>query len=100
MAAHSRRMAQTYNREELGPIAVAAALDAIGRVQRGEWKVRDPADWVRVLVDVARMEEGQPTSTSLVAHVHAADVLALRDQARAALSATATAAEDIPGHDT
>jgi hypothetical protein len=73
------------------------ALDAIGRVQRGEWKVRDPADWVRVLVDVARLEAGQPTSASIVAHVGreaAAGVLALREQARAALGESSAVAAD------
>lgn len=96
-----RTLAGLAERADLGPVAVAAALDAIGRVQRGEWSVRDPADWVRVLVDVARLEAGEATSASIVAHVGrdaAAGVMALRDQARAALdagsSSTAQAAAD------
>ena len=101
VAAHLRSVAASYDRSELGPIAAAAALDAIGRVQRGEWKVRDPADWVRVLVDVARLEAGEATSAAIVAHVgrDAAGVLALRDQARRALDAPALAAGD-PSPDT
>jgi hypothetical protein len=80
----------------------------IGRVARGEQAVRDPADWVRVLVDVARLEAGEVTSASVVAHVGreaAAAVIALRDRARAAVevgpSSSALAADDAapPGVD-
>jgi hypothetical protein len=64
-------------------------MDMIGRVTRGEVTVRDPAEWVRVLVDVARIEEGQHTSAALVAHLSSEDtaarVAALQTSARAAL---------------
>jgi hypothetical protein len=82
----------SYNRADLGDIAAAAALDAIGRVVRGEVRLRgaDMAPWVRALVDIARLEAGEATSASLVAHVSAADVAArvdaLQAQARAALA--------------
>jgi hypothetical protein len=82
----------SYNRADLGDIAAAAALDAIGRVVRGEVRLRgaDMAPWVRALVDIARLEAGAPTSASVVAHVSAADVAArvgaLQAQARAALA--------------
>lgn len=98
VAAELRRLVGSHVREDLGPVAAAAALDMIGRVSRGEVQVRDPADWVRVLVDIARLEAGEATSTSLVAHVSAGRVLELRDQARRALdagpSAAAVAADD------
>jgi hypothetical protein len=70
----------------------------IGRVSSGDQRVPDPAAWVRVLVDVARLEAGEATSATLVAHVGsdaAARVLALQAQARAALSATVQAADDV-----
>lgn len=98
-----RTLAATARREDLGPAAVAAALDMIGRVTRGEQAVRDPDAWVRVLVDVARLEAGESTSNAIVAHVGARatdHVLALRDQARAALDASsAVLAEDADAGD-
>lgn len=98
-----RTLAATARREDLGPAAVAAALDMIGRVTRGEQTVRDPDAWVRVLVDVARLEAGESTSNTIVAHVGARatdHVLALRDQARAALDASsAVQAVDEDGED-
>jgi hypothetical protein len=101
VASELRTLAGSYRREDLGPAAVAAALDMIGRVVRGEQSVRDPADWVRVLVDVARLEAGEPTSASVVAHVGGAALARareLRDEARAALdavpSSSAQAADD------
>ena len=48
----------------------------------------EAATLLRALVDVARIEAGEATSTAVVAHVGAgaaAEVLALRDQARRAL---------------
>lgn len=79
-----------YGRGDLADIAAAAAMDMIGRVSRGEIQPRDPADWVRVLVDIARLERGQPTSTSLVAHIGGADsaarLAALQTTARETLS--------------
>jgi len=94
VAAELHRLMAAFGREDLGPTAAAAALDAIGRVQRGEWKVRDPADWVRVLVDVARLEASEATSASIVAHLGADQVRALRDQARAALGSSSESAAD------
>lgn len=82
-----RTLVAGFDRGELGPIAAAAAADMIGRVHRGEQVVRDPAEWVRVLVDVARLEAGEPTSASVVAHLGASAVHELRDRARAALGA-------------
>lgn len=80
----------THERGILGPVAAAAAIDAIGRVARGEVTPRDWTEWVRVMVDVARLEEGQHTSAALVAHLGsddtAARVAALQTSARAALA--------------
>jgi hypothetical protein len=108
VAGELRRLVGSFDREALGPLAAAAAADMIGRVARGEQAVRDPADWVRVLVDVARLEAGEVTSASVVAHVGreaAAAVIALRDRARAQVevgpSSSALAADDAapPGVD-
>jgi len=100
VAAQLRRLATSHERADLGPIAAAAALDAIGRVQRGEWKVRDPADWVRVLVDIARLEAGEPTSASAVLHLGASAVERVRALQREAAqlgpSSSALAADDPP----
>lgn len=83
-----RTLSKLVDRADLGPVAIAAALDMIGRVARGEQAVKDPAEWVRVLVDIARLESGDPTSTSIVAHLGVAEVKALRDQARQTLALT------------
>jgi hypothetical protein len=93
----------------------------LARIAAGQIPIRngdEAATLLRAMVDIARLEEGQPTSTAVIAHVGrsaTADVLALRDQARRALgvgidddqdndrtpaSPAATAADDIPGHDT
>jgi hypothetical protein len=61
-----------HDRGELGPAARAAAIDLIGRVCVGEIRVRhagDAAILIRVLVDIARLEENQPTRTAVVAHL-------------------------------
>jgi len=94
-----RTLAEAVRREDLGPAALAAAVDIIGRVVRGEQSVRDPAEWLRALVDVVRLESGEPTSASVVAHLRGdavAAVVAARDEARRqlgpALSPTAQAA--------
>jgi hypothetical protein len=54
----------------------------------GRQKVRDPAAWVRVLVDVARLEAGEVTSATASVTVTADDVrraVELREVARRAL---------------
>jgi hypothetical protein len=115
-------LADTHSREDLGRHAAAVAGYVLGQIAGGRVPIRnadDAATLLRALVDVARIEEGQPTSTALVAHVGTgatAEVLALRDQARRALgvgtdvavtgaslehvSGAATAAPDMPGDDT
>jgi hypothetical protein len=92
VAAHLRRIVTAYPRDQLGPAASALALDVIGRVARGEVKVRhaqDASELIRVLVDVARLEKGEPTSATVIAHVDSATIAArvgqLQAQARAAL---------------
>jgi hypothetical protein len=93
-----RSLARQAERADLGPAAVGAALDMIGRVVSGDQRVPDPAAWLRALVDVARLEAGEATSATLVAHVGsdaAARVLALQARARSALSSTVLAADDV-----
>ena len=83
-----RELANTWSRDQLGPAAVAAALHMMGEVVAGRQRVRDPASWVRVLVDVARLEAGEVTAASAHVVVTRDDVdraIALRDAARAAL---------------
>lgn len=63
-----------FERSALGPMAAAAAMWTIAEVVAGRMKVRDPAAWVRVLVDVARLEEGQVTSATANVQVLANDV--------------------------
>lgn len=115
-------VADTFDRDDLGRHAAAVASWVLGQVTTGRIPIRngdEAATLLRALVDVARLEAGQPTSTALVAHVGTgatAEVLALRDQARRALgqgvdtavagaspdalSYAATAEGDTPGHDT
>jgi hypothetical protein len=86
--AHLEAIASTVNRDQLGPMAAAAAVHMIGEVVSGRQKVRDPAAWVRVLVDVARLEAGEVTSAVARVDVTAEDIaraVALRDAARRAL---------------
>jgi hypothetical protein len=69
VAGYIARLIATHRREDLGPAAAAAALSMIARVESGETKVRDPAAWVQVMVDVARLEMGAHTSAAVVAHL-------------------------------
>jgi hypothetical protein len=68
----------------------------MGRLLAREIKLRgaDVAPVLRALVDIARLEAGEPTSAALVAHVDAATVAsrvgALQRQARAALAVVET----------
>jgi hypothetical protein len=97
----------TVDRDHLGPNAAAVASWLMGKVVAGSVPIRngeEAATLLRALVDVARLEAGESTSNAIVAHVGAgaaAEVRALRDQARQALglSAAAVAAVDIPGVD-
>jgi hypothetical protein len=90
-----------HDRGELGPTARAAAIDLIGRVVVGEIPVRnatEAATLIRVLVDVARLEDNQPVHTSLVAHMSSEDVAErlrqLQHAARATMAPEQLAAMD------
>ena len=88
VAATLTAVADAVDRGTLGQHAAAVAGYVMGLVATGAVPIRhadDAASLLRVLVDVARLEEGAPTSTSVVAHVSTADVMELRRQARAAL---------------
>ena len=63
-AAALEQVADRFNRDQLGPMAAAVAMWTMGEVVAGRQKVRDPAAWVRVLVDVARLEAGEVTSAT------------------------------------
>jgi hypothetical protein len=104
-AAQLARLVEAHNRDNLGPVAAAAAIDLIGRVSAGEVPVRhagDAAELVRVLVDVARLEAGQATSQAVVAHLTAEATAQrfaeLQQRARAVLVSPAVlAAGDTAG---
>jgi hypothetical protein len=72
----------------------------MGRLLVGEIKLRgaDVAPVLRALVDIARLESGEPTTAALVAHVDAATVASrvseLQRQARAALAIVETVVDD------
>jgi len=76
-------------------------MDTMARVLSGEVPIRhasDAAEWVRVLVDIARLEAGQPTSASIVAHVDGAAVTARLDEIRGqAIAALASPAAQVTG---
>jgi hypothetical protein len=81
-------LGSSVERARLGPLCAAAAMWTIGEVVAGRQKVRDPAAWVRVLVDVARLEAGEVTSATASVTVTADDVrraVELREVARRAL---------------
>ena len=76
----------TFQREQLGPAALAAASVIIGRILRNEIEIseKSAADLIRTLTDIGRMEAGQATSLSGVVHVGKADLerlQALRESA-------------------
>jgi hypothetical protein len=87
-AAVLRTIVDTFHRGDLGEASAAVAGWLLGRIAAGQVPIRnagEAADLLRALVDVARLEAGEATSTAIVAHVGAgatAEVLALRDQAR------------------
>lgn len=90
-----RTLASIAGRVDLGSAASAAAVTLIGRVERGEVPVKDPAAWLRALVDVARLERGEPTALAAVAHLSGP---ALVDRLRALQldpSAAVEAAHDV-----
>jgi hypothetical protein len=92
-----RTLAATYQRHELGPIAIAAAVDLIGRVTRGEIPVRnggEVAELVRALVDIGRMESGDAQRTVAVAHL-SGPALAERLRALQVSSAASTADDGL-----
>jgi uncharacterized protein (UPF0254 family) len=86
---------ETFDRSQLGPLAGALAADIMARMLSGEIRLRsaDVAPTVRALVDILRLEAGEPTSAALVAHVSSAEVAdrvaQLQAQARAALTMAA-----------
>jgi hypothetical protein len=97
VARELRQVAGTYERAELGPMAMAAAADLIGRVVRGDVPVRnggEAAELLRALVDVARIEAGDATRTVAVAHL-SGPALAQRLR-ELQVSAAVSAADDAP----
>jgi hypothetical protein len=73
-------------REQLGPVCAAVAINVAVGVLDGSIPVRngsEAADVIRVLVDVARLESGQPTSTSIVGHLTSAQVRARLEELKA-----------------
>jgi hypothetical protein len=94
---------ESFERDELGADAAAAAGWLLGRIVTGGIPIRngaEAAELLRALVDVARLEAGESTSNTVVAHVGpgaVTAVLALRDQARAALAMTS--ADQDQDHD-
>jgi hypothetical protein len=92
---------------DLADASLTAAIWAIAQVTAGKVPLRhgeDVAALVRALVDVARLINGQPTSTSAIVHMSAAEANArlreLSEQAyalsNASTSAAAVAAADTP----
>jgi hypothetical protein len=82
-------VADRFSRDQLGTMAAAVAMWTMGEVVAGRQKVRDPAAWVRVLVDVARLEAGEVTAATASVHVTPGDLaraLELRDMARRAIA--------------
>ena len=87
----------TFERGELGAQAAAVAGLLLAKVAAGVITVKGPdvAALLRVLVDVARLEAGEPTSQAVVAHIGTSQALErvaeLRKQAREALGAVVVA---------
>lgn len=96
-------MRGTLKRDNLGGDAALVAGLILAKIASGSIRLRsaDVAGVLRVCVDIARIEEGQATSTALVAHLSGADVRSrvaeLQQQARSILSAAAVAAADVEG---
>jgi hypothetical protein len=75
---------------DIAGVCLGVVVQVLSRVSTGAVPVRhagDAAELVRVLVDVARLVNGQPTSTAVVAHLSSAE-------ARARLAELAELASD------
>ena len=74
-----QRLMTRYERGNLGPVAAAAAQHVIAGVATGAIPMRngsEAADFLRVVFDMARLEEGQHTSATLHASVDTAALVA------------------------
>lgn len=88
---------------DVSATCIGVAVYVLGLVTSGIVPIRhggDAAELVRVLVDVARLTDGQPTSTSAVLHLSAADARArlaeLASLAGASLAVGPAAGADPP----
>jgi hypothetical protein len=99
IAGELRKLAAVHERGELGPMALAAAADLIGRVVRGDVPVRnggEAAELLRALVDIGRIEAGDATRTVAVAHMSGPALAARLRELQ--VSAAVQAADDAPPH--
>jgi hypothetical protein len=97
IAGELRLLAAAHERADLGPMAMAAAADLIGRVVRGDVPVRnggEAAELLRALVDVGRLEAGDATRTVAVAHLSGPALAARLRELQ--VSAAVQAADDAP----
>jgi hypothetical protein len=85
-----------YERDKLGAAAGAAVQHLIAKVISGEVPCKDATDvanLVKVLFDVARLEEGQATSHTLHASIDSAAIVARIEQLRHELGTPPAAIE-------
>lgn len=83
------RLVTRYERERLSVAAAAAVQHTIARVVAGDIPVKDATDaanLIKVLFDVARLEEGQATSHTLHASIDTAGIVSRIEQLRAELA--------------
>lgn len=79
MVGRLRTLAAASEGVDLTATCIGVAVYVLGLVTAGTVPIRhgsDAAELVRVLVDVARLASGQPTSTSAIVHMSAADARA------------------------
>lgn len=78
-ASELRAFAASFERGDVAPAAWAVAGLLLHKIASGAIEVRrgdEAAALLRAVVDVARMEGGEPTSASVVAHMSSGDMAA------------------------
>ncbi len=78
LAVQLTQLQTSFKREALGPAAAALCVALIVRVELGEIKVegKDLPALLQVLLDITRLEAGEATSQSVVAHISSSDAIA------------------------
>jgi hypothetical protein len=95
-AEHLATFTQAFPRDSMGPNAAAIGNYILSRIALGLIPIRhaaDAAELLKVVVDIARLEEGQATSHTLHASIDSAAIVARIEQLRHELGTPPAAIE-------